>query len=45
MLLSVLFCSPIIALLVNNINIFCPALSLAMKNCASISISSKGRNG
>jgi hypothetical protein len=42
---SVLLCSPIIALLVNIIDLFCAALSLATKNGASTSISSKGKNG
>jgi hypothetical protein len=42
---SVLLWSPVIALLANNIKLFCPALSLATKNGASTSISIKGRNG
>jgi hypothetical protein len=44
MLPSVLLSSPIIGFLINNINLCCPALSLAMKNGASVSISSKGKN-
>jgi hypothetical protein len=42
---SVLLWSPFIALLVNNINLFCPTLSLATKNGASTSLSSKSKNG